>query len=173
MPLCTQELPLPDPPVLDMMVTYDADTKRVMFEALAGDYTYLLSLVQDPIQKTFGVTVPAPTAVALPSGPPVTSSVRVVYDKGLAEMSVGLSGSWTASTIANRIGLEWPIADDILNITAPTITYTSVPTAFGVSLTVDIPVLRVTGMASSLQVQRGGQMSLVVSEPLGSCARKA
>ena len=171
MPLCTQDLPLLNPPVLDMMVTYDADTNRVMLEALAGDYTYLLSLVQDPILKTFGVTVPAPAEVVPPSGAPVTSSVRLVYDKALAELSVGLSGSWTAATIAKRMGLEWPLADDILTITAPTITYTSVPTAFGASLTVDIPVLRVTSMASSLQVQGGGQMSLLVSEPLGPCVR--
>ena len=147
-----------------MMVTYDRTTSRVVFEALAGDYTYLLSLVQDPIQKTFGVTVPAPAPGTPPAtGAPVTSSVRMVYGKGLAELSVGLAGSWTTSTIiAQRMGLEWPLADDIITITAPSIAYTSVPTTLGVSITVAIPVLRVAGLTSSLQVERGGQMSLLV-----------
>lgn len=147
-----------------MSVTYNTDTKSTAFTAHSGDYLYLMSMLADQVNSTFGVTLPFFEPSATPNTAATTTAVSMVFGNGLEQLSVGLGGTWTISKIASSIGLSWPLEDDLFSISAPSVVYTSLPTSFGVTMAVDIPALGVSKMTSSLLVQSNAAFSLQVRQ---------
>ena len=83
---------------------------------------------------------------------------------GLQQVSVGLTGSWTASQLAGKLlGLSWPLADDLFTVSTPRVAWTLVPASFMAEALVDIPALRVSKTLASIAVQPGGGMQLQAS----------
>lgn len=157
----SQEYPLPGNPLMDMQLTYNNNDKSVTFTAVSGNYRYLLALAQQQVAGAFGVTIPVPQKSAIESSSG-TTAVRMIFRDGLQELSVGLGGSWTASSIASAIGVSWPLEDDLFSISAPSVVFTNLPVALEISMLVDIPDLKVSRMTSALMLQPRGGLTLEV-----------
>jgi hypothetical protein len=144
---------------MDLSASYDSSSGITTFSAFTGNYLWLLSLVRDPVKSTFGVELPEDDGSITA---PTTAVSISASSRGLQQLSVGLGGSWTASRIAQRLGITWAANDDLLTIAAPSVVYTPIPVSLAVTMQVDIPALGVSQMTSSLSLVSGGSMQLQV-----------
>jgi hypothetical protein len=128
---------------------------------------WLLSLIKDPVKATFGVDLPVENV----GGSTATTAVSMsVGQTGLQQLSVGLGGSYTAASITRTLGITWPVEDDMFVMRAPSVVYTVLPTSLAVTMEVDVPLLDVQAMASSLVVQPAGVVQLQVGPDMHSLA---
>jgi hypothetical protein len=135
---------------------------------LAGDFSYLLQLGAIELGRSFGVSVPEIKPSPPDSAISASASLRVSDTVGLQQIAVGLQGSFTAGGMARKIGLPWPLADDLITISEPRVVYTVVPASFLLEAVLDIPLLRVHRHVATVVVQPGGNVELKV----GACRGK-
>lgn len=116
----------------------------------------------------FGVKLPLSGPAQPNPSSTLTASIAFSNVVGLQQIAVGLSGSWTAGQMASKIGLTWPLADDLFILSAPRLAWTLAPASLMAETLVDIPALGVSKTLASLAVQPGGGFQLQVS-PGGAC----
>ena len=134
-----------------------------------GDFTYLLQLGATELGKTFNIAVPSLSPSAPDTSKRSTGSLLVSDTSGLQEISVGLQGSFTAGSMARKVGLPWPLADDLITISEPLVVYTIVPASFVLGVKLDIPLLQVDQQEAMVVVHAGGSVELQVGRRVSSC----
>eukprot|EP00775_Hariotina_reticulata_P007089 gene7089-7302_t len=153
-----QYLPLSNTALMDLAASYDFTSGTMTFSAFSGNYLWLLSLVSNSVKATFGLDLPA---VDLSTSIRTSAVSLAVNRNGLQQLSIALDGSWSPSNMVQRLlGTSWPGADDLVVISSPSVVYTAIPLSLAISMQVDVPVLRVSEMVSSLTVISGGTVEL-------------
>jgi hypothetical protein len=144
---------------MDLAAAYDRENRTLAFNASSGNYLWLLNGIADQAKATFGVTLPTYDA----SSTTATTAVSLLVDPtGLQQLSVGLGGSWTAGTLANTLGVSWPLDDGLFSVSTPSIVYTGLPLSLGITMGVDVPELNIANATTSLNVQPGNSLQLQV-----------
>ena len=120
----------------------------------AGDFSYLLQLGATELGRSFGMTVPEIS--------PFPPDRAISASASLQQIAVGLQGSFTAGGMAAKIGLPWPLADDLGTITDPRAVYTVVPASFLLEAVLGVPLLRIHRHLATVVVRAGGHVELMV-----------
>ena len=81
---------------------------------------------------------------------------------GLQSISIQLGGSWTLSSLGQRLGFTWPLASGLCSISNLTVVYVTSPASLAVAMVVSIPSLGLDSVNANLVISPGPQLSIVV-----------